>query len=76
MARVCVGIGWNVGQSKRAREINRDRQDELVDLGNLREKTMKLRSLLLLSLALLIVLPMMAQAVPRTVIAEMGSATW
>lgn len=37
---------------------------------------MKLRSLMLLSLAVLILLPMVAQAVPRTVIAELGSATW
>jgi hypothetical protein len=37
---------------------------------------MKLRSLLLIGLAALVVLPMTAQAVPRTVITEMGSATW
>jgi hypothetical protein len=37
---------------------------------------MKLRSLLLIGLAALVVLPMTAQAVPRTVITELGSATW
>ena len=37
---------------------------------------MKLRSLLLVILAVLFVLPMTAQAVPRTVITELGSATW
>jgi len=37
---------------------------------------MKLRSLLLLCLAVLFILPTMAQAVPRTVITELGSATW
>lgn len=36
---------------------------------------MKLRSLLILGLALLIAAPAAAQA-PRTVIAELGSATW
>ena len=37
---------------------------------------MKLRSLMLIGLAVLIVLPTMAQAVPRTVFTELGSATW
>ena len=37
---------------------------------------MKFRSLLLFVLAVLFVLPMTAQAVPRTVISELGSATW
>ena len=37
---------------------------------------MKMRSLLLIGLAVLIVLPATAQAVPRTVMGEMGSATW
>ena len=37
---------------------------------------MKLRSLLLIGLAVLIVLPATAQAVPRTVMGELGSATW
>ena len=36
---------------------------------------MKPRSLLMLGLVLLVAAPAMAQ-VPRTVIAEMGSATW
>jgi hypothetical protein len=36
---------------------------------------MKLRSLLTVCLLLLVALPAMAQA-PRTVIAELGSATW
>jgi hypothetical protein len=36
---------------------------------------MKLRSLLILGLALLVAAPAIGQ-VPRTVIAEMGSATW
>jgi len=37
---------------------------------------MKLRSLLLIGLALLVALPLTAQAVPRTVFSELGSATW
>ncbi len=37
---------------------------------------MKQRTLLLLLLATMLVLPTMAQAVPRTVFLEMGSATW
>jgi hypothetical protein len=36
---------------------------------------MKLRSLMILGLALLVAAPAVAQ-VPRTVIAELGSATW
>ncbi len=37
---------------------------------------MKMRSLMLIGLALMVVLPLTAQAVPRTVVAELGSATW
>ncbi len=37
---------------------------------------MKKQPLLLLLLAALMVLPALAQAVPRTVINETGSATW
>lgn len=34
---------------------------------------MRQRSLLLLTLAVMLILPVMAQAVPRTVVAELGS---
>lgn len=37
---------------------------------------MKLRTIILLCLAVMIVLPTLAQAVPRTVFVELGSATW
>lgn len=40
---------------------------------NILERTMKQRLLILLCLTAMIALPMTAQAVPRTVVAELGS---